>query len=408
MRFATSGTADPFVVLSAKGAFRRVRGSGCADASFAESADYATEAESAFAHDQLQVQQILRRTAELANAASGFSDGIHAVQGYLTNVFRWEGYGYWLFPDVLPEAEAGMAPSAADPGAGASVRPMVVLRIEDKERLLASLAFRPRSGTVTLEQRAILAEVADQLSALAQRDGSRQSALQHAMDLLHQGQLAGMAEVAQGLSHELSQPLAALAAYAGALHRRLSNEKAGDTEIVYLGERLLEQVERAGGILQSAKNFLLQHSCATSAVDVGASLQHLIGYAHQSLRLAAVKLEVDIEPELPPVRGSEAQLAQIVLSLLANALGVSAAAGGGIVIRAVRVEAEVWISVGNGCAQPAGSGLDAGFSPFYAVADRGKRGLGICRSLADVLGGRLWSRHLDNETILTVALPVAH
>jgi C4-dicarboxylate-specific signal transduction histidine kinase len=352
--------------------------------------------------------QVLRRTAELANGAAGFSDGICAVQAYLASVFQWEVRGYRLFVDAMQEAEGNMAFLASALDADVSAGPLVLLRIEAGERLLALIAFCPGSDAVSWEQRAILAEVADQLATLAQRGGFRQSTLRHAIDLLHQGQLSGMAEVAQGLSHELSQPLAAVAAYAGAMRRRLSNERAGDADISYLGERLLEQVERAGGILQSAKDFLLQHSCATNAVDVGKSLQHLVDYAQQSLRMAAVKLEVDIAPELPLARGSEAQLAQIVLCLLANAIGVSTAAGGGIAIRAAQVDSEVWISVSNGCAQPLSAGLEAGFSPFYAVADSGKRGLAICRSLVEAQGGKLWSRHLDDETILTVALPAAH
>lgn len=369
-----------------------MRQNGCADAGPAgvashDSLDPVSRADSTFEQGELQMPQILRRTAELANAAAGFGDGIHAVQAYLANVFQWDVRGYRLFADALPEAEASMAFLATAQDTEPSARPVVLLRIEEKERLLALIAFCPRSGVVSWQQRVILAEVADQLATLAQRDGSGRSTLDHAIDLLYQGQLAGMAEVAQGLSHELSQPLAALAAYAGAMHRRLSHERAGDADISYLGERLLEQVERAGGILQSAKDFLLQHSCATSAVDVGKNLQHLIDYAQQSLRMAAVRLEVDIEPGLPLVRGSEAQLAQIVLCLLAHAIGVSTAAGGGIAIHAAQIESEVWISVSNDCAQPVDSGLGAGFSPFYAVADRGKRGLAICRSLAEVQGG---------------------
>lgn len=407
------GTTDPFVVSPARGGDWCGRQNGYVGAEAAEGVSHKQfghggEIVSTPLQAQLPASHILRRTAELANAAVDFSEGIGSVQSYLADVFSWEVIGYRLFVGLLPEAEVNVSIYPAEWEAGVSAQPVVLLRIEEEDRLLALLAFCPCSGVVSWEQRAILAEAADQLAVLAQRDGCRQNTLLQAVDLLHQGQLAGMAETAQGLSHELSQPLAALAAYAGAMHRRLSKADVGSIEINYLSERLLEQVERAGEVLQSTKDFLLQHSCATSTTEIGTKLQYLVGLVQQSLRMSAVKLEMDVGSGLPLVRSSEAQLLQIILGLLANAMSVSPVTGKRIVIRAEQVEREVWISVSSDCARSADSGQNNEFGPFYAYADSGQRGLAICRLLAEIQGGRLWSEHSENETVFTVALPVVH
>lgn len=366
---------------------------------------------------------LLRRTAELANAAAGLADGVRSVQACLAHAFGWTVAGYRVFNGAaipapkdrgepsLNELSTAVRPSRTR---GRRQRPyrLVVVRVEDGTRLAAVFGFLSRRPELSAEEQTLVAQVARQLAALARRDIGRQGMLAREFEILHQGQLAGMAEVAQSLSHELSQPLAALGAYAGALRRLLDAGCADQTAVSYLGERLLQQVERAGGILQATKTFVLQQSCPTGSVDVEATIRQLAAFVRRELRAASVELHLDIAAGLPPARGSEPHLAQIVLSLLANAAGALqpvAAAGRRITIRVVQIQREIHI-----CVVDRGRHLTVdrpleGQSSFYAAyADSAQMGLAISRSLAEVQGGRLWREMNDGETSFIVALPIIH
>lgn len=365
---------------------------------------------------------LLHRTAEAANAALCLSEGTAAVYELLLRYLGWLAAGWRVFGDHPPQIGDGGS-AAVDAyywqllSGGNEHHPPeeswrpVLLRVEDGGRLLALLAFWVGAVEVTQEQRELLAQVGRQLQILARRDVFRQGVLAREFEILRQGQMAGMAELAQGLSHELSQPLTALAAYAGALQRRLQKGQTESKDIVYLGERLMQQVERAGATLQAAKSFILQRTSTTSSVDVETTLRQLKGLVQPSMQAASVELLVEIAPGLPPARGSEAHVVQIVLGLLANAMTALQAVTAferRIRIDVSRVEREIWISViDNGHHAP--DQVSEEQVPFFAAyTDSSRISLAISRSLAEIQGGRLWRAKRLGETVFCVALPLVH
>lgn len=354
-------------------------------------------------HAQLQATRILRRTAELVNSAITFAEGLASVQAYLAQTFRWDSLGYRLFA----EADAPVFLPKDDVANAKLSRSFILLQIVEDAQLLAILAFDSLASGVTLSQRMILAEIADQLLVLAKRESQQQDYFHHAMECLHEGQLAGMAEIAQSLSHELSQPLAATAAYSGAMQRFIKSMKIDDAILVYLADRLQEQVDRAGGILQSAKNLMLQQASSVGAVEVAKNLPSLIQYVQQLWEQDAVHLDVHIATGLPRVRGSESQLAQIMLGLLKNAFRQATVTGGHVSVAVLPVGEEIRISVSydSGSFEPLN--FDAGLGLLYAYTDSDLRGLTISRSLTELLGGRFWCQRVRDLTTLIVALPIA-
>lgn len=355
---------------------------------------------------QLLHAQILLRTAELSNAAADLGAGVVAVQGVLADALGWELIGSRVYVGIEPDADDEKVFTENEGRVADSGHQVVLLKVELNHQVLALIGFCSQAEGISSAQHHILVKVADQLTALAFRKDQRTGIPYHVFDLLYQGQLSGMAEAAQSLTHELSQPLAAIAAYAGALHRSLSVASSVDSDVNYLSERLVGQVERAGAILQSTKNYLLQLCAATTSVEVEASLLQIVKIAKQSQYTESVKLNVDIGSGLPLVQASEAQLAQVVLCLLDNALTTAGTAGELVTLRAEQVDSEVWISITGKCEKRIKSTDHSGFSPFYSYTDSHQRGLAICRSLAEAQGGRLWVKYWGSEAVFTVSLPV--
>lgn len=402
MRLAAVGAADPFVIYPTRLSGRsEQRGDQRLNPYLEIQGFQESTASNHVAACSMSIgssgERILRKTAQLARDASGFSESLSAVQSFLADTFGWTIVGCQLFREGRPTPGCAPMFPAADAGAnGASERPLILLRVEAGEQLHALLAFRSCSQRVGQEQRAVLEQVANQLSVLAQRYEDLTDPLLHTFEMLKQSQLAGMSEVALSMSHELGQPLAALSAYAGAMQRKLSAERRAGSDIDYLGQCVLEQVERAGEVLQSAKNFLLQQGGARTAVEVERCLEQVMSYVRHASPLRAARIELDIHSGLPLVRGSETQLMHIVMSLLSNAILGSIVGKERVLIHAKQVEHEVRISISSESEQ------------LHAQDDSDMRRLTACRFLAEAQGGRLWSKRTDAEVVQVVALPIIH
>ena len=208
------------------------------------------------------------------------------------------------------------------------------------------------------------------------------------------------AEFIDNLSHELRTPLTTL----GLLAETLSREAvaAGEAVPARMRDRI-GKIEVETGHLTQMVNELLD----LSRIESGAAVVHLddvdLGRLAEAsaerLRLFAERqgatLRVEVEDDLPPVRGDEARLGQVFVNLLHNAVKFSPT-GGDVVVRARRDGEEVVASVeDHGVGIPRAS-LGRVFERFYKV-DRARvrgggtgLGLAIARHVVAQHGGRIW------------------
>jgi two-component system phosphate regulon sensor histidine kinase PhoR len=233
------------------------------------------------------------------------------------------------------------------------------------------------------------------------------------------------AEFVDNLSHELRTPLSTVSLLAETLSREA--EAAGDGVPAKMRDRI-GKIEVETGHLVQMVNELLDLARIESGgplvllddVDLG----RVAGEAAERLRLFAerqgLRLVVEVPEHLPPVRGDEARLGQVVVNLLHNALKFGNRGDGPddaspTVIVAVRaVDGEMRLSV-----EDHGVGIskaDQGriFERFYKV-DRvrvrgGGTGLGlaIARHVIGQHGGRIWVESEEGSgATFTFALPLA-
>ena len=137
----------------------------------------------------------------------------------------------------------------------------------------------------------------------------------------------------------------------------------------------------------------------------------------ERLRLFAerqgVRLAVEAAPPVPPVRGDEARLGQVLINLLHNAVKFSPT-GGDVTVRVEARDGEVVTSV-----QDRGVGIPKAlqgrvFERFYK-ADRARvrgggtgLGLSIARHVVEQHGGRIWVESEEGKgSTFSFALPIA-
>jgi signal transduction histidine kinase len=235
---------------------------------------------------------------------------------------------------------------------------------------------------------------------------------QHQTELAHVSRLNTMGEMASGLAHELNQPLAAVANYAGACQRMIQSGQAP--------ERLLEplagiqkQALRASEIIRRLRAFVRKQQPQKLRVSLdGVIHDALLLVKHQANRMD-VPLLLEVRQGLPPVAVDAIQIEQVILNIVQNsidAMQVTPSHLRQILLRAfVNTDGLLQVDV-----RDTGPGMDDElktkvFDAF--VTTKGDRGMGIglalCRSIIEAHGGRLWVESgVGKGTTFSFTLPV--
>jgi two-component system sensor kinase FixL len=231
--------------------------------------------------------------------------------------------------------------------------------------------------------------------------------------LTHFSRLSTMGEMAGGLAHEINQPLSAIATYARACQRLISQPEHGLDDVVAALEQINAQALRAGEVIRRLRNFVKNREVKREVVDCARLLEDLRTLAETDARLHDIRLRIECEEPLPVVHADPIQLQQVILNLVRNAIdamtGVPEDRREVVLTTRQTTEREIEITVadrGNGLAPEATEHL---FNPFFTTKASGTGlGLAISRSIVRAHGGRLW--HTSNDGVgvrFHFTLPVA-
>ena len=217
--------------------------------------------------------------------------------------------------------------------------------------------------------------------------------------------LATVGEMASLLSHELNQPLAAIASYAsGSLN--LINDPGpmsaaeGQGLIKQALERIAEQAERAGRVIKSVHDFVRRREQLHETLGAEVLLEAVMPLARMHSRKSGTRIELDLPPQADGqrpvrVRCDRTMVEQVLLNLSRNGIqameGATPPAERVLVLRVRQnVPGRVTFSVidrGPGIAPEVAARL---FTPFFTTRSEGMGlGLSLCRTVIEQHGGTL-------------------
>jgi len=136
--------------------------------------------------------------------------------------------------------------------------------------------------------------------------------------------LATMGEMAAGISHELNQPLAAIANYAQACARLLRMPAPDMPLISGALEQIASQALRAGEIIRRIRSLVRNEDVRRERQDINELIREVHTLLASDARVHDGRLELDLAPMLPRVTVDGVQIQQVLMNLVHNAFEAQA------------------------------------------------------------------------------------
>lgn len=238
--------------------------------------------------------------------------------------------------------------------------------------------------------------------------------------LIMAGRLAEVGEMSAGVAHEINNPLQVMKSEYTLIQEILKDAKrAGGSpseedlrQILESLEAINQQIDRCKDITQGLLKFARKTEPSIQPIDLSAFLHSVVAMVEHGALLENIRIVEKSQSDLEPIESDPAQLQQVFLNLLNNA--IHALKG--------RENAEIRITVGkedgyatvavadNGCGIPP-ENLEKIFLPFFTTKPVGQGtglGLSTCYGIVEKLGGRIAvSSELHVGSVFTVYLPLA-
>lgn len=217
--------------------------------------------------------------------------------------------------------------------------------------------------------------------------------------LQRSARLASLGEMASMLSHELNQPLAAIASYAtGSLNLMEGEPHALDLfEIKIALERIAAQSQRAGTVIQSINDFVRRRDSERAACPPKALFDGILPLLALQARQLGIGLRLAIEDNLPAVVCDKTMIEQVLLNLARNGMQSMTASGAPAhnphqlcLLASLDGASHVRFAVedtGGGISSEVEAKL---FTPFFTTKPEGTGlGLSLCRTVVEQHGSQL-------------------
>jgi two-component system, NtrC family, sensor kinase len=257
-------------------------------------------------------------------------------------------------------------------------------------------------------------EIVDWAKTLEDRVDQKTRELKRAHDhVLHVEKMASVGKMAAVVAHEVNNPLSGILTYAKLLRKWVASGQAEHEkrdEAMECLELIAAESRRCGDLVKNLLTLSRTAPMNVQPTDLHAVIDRSLMLVRHQLEMGAVQLHCDLAPDVPRVRCDPAQIEQVLLALIMNAVDAMPR-GGNLWIETglSKDKNEIEIRVRDDGAGIAPDILPQIFEPFLTTKESGHGvglGLAISRGIVERHNGRIEvASELGRGTTFTVALP---
>ena len=134
--------------------------------------------------------------------------------------------------------------------------------------------------------------------------------------LAHASRLAVMGELTAGISHELNQPLTAIANYTAAMRQHLNENR----EMTHLVDKVQELSLRSGEIVRKLKSLAEKRTLQAIQFNIQESIRSALDLIQYELRHRQIEVKIESQTKFMVVYADRVQIEQVLANLFINAL----------------------------------------------------------------------------------------
>ncbi len=225
--------------------------------------------------------------------------------------------------------------------------------------------------------------------------------------LVESRKMAAIGTLTSGIAHELNNPLNNIGLTTESL---LDNfDEYSEEQKRKMLDQIYQQVELASGTVRNLLDFTRTERLPFTAVSIREVLESTLRLVQNQLHLHNTALKLDIEDNLPAIRGNPRNLQQVFLNLFLNS--IQAMPEGGTLGVAARTDSNGFIRIAvsdTGIGIPP-QNLDKVFDPFFTTKEPGQGtglGLSVSYSIIEKHRGRIAvESEVNKGTTFSVFLP---
>jgi two-component system, NtrC family, sensor kinase len=223
--------------------------------------------------------------------------------------------------------------------------------------------------------------------------------------LIRATRLAELGQMAAGFAHEINNPLQIMKSDHALIEAILEDlKKSGQLpesedlrDMESTIDQMKQQIERCGRITHAILKFGRQSEPVLKDVELISFISEVTSMVAPKASVQGIRLKEEISDETPVLQGDPAQLQQVLLNLLNNAMDAVAerhCGGGGEILIQAGPGKDGWVTISvrdNGCGISS-ENLKKVFTPFFTTKPPGRGtglGLSVCYGIIDGMGGSL-------------------
>jgi two-component system, NtrC family, sensor kinase len=267
---------------------------------------------------------------------------------------------------------------------------------------------------MSLQLRAANEEIVTWAKTLEDRVEQKTRELKRAHDhVLHVEKMASIGKMAAVVAHEVNNPLSGILTYAKLIRKWVGSGQAEHEkreEAMQCLELIAAESRRCGELVKNLLTLSRTAPMNVQSTDLHAVIDRCLLLVRHQLELGGIQLQLKLAKDLPRVSCDPAQMEQVFLALIMNAIDAMPRGGNlWLETRLINDGTEIAIQVRDDGVGIAPDVLPQIFEPFLTTKESGRGvglGLAISRGIVERHNGRIEVKsELGRGTTFTITLP---